>query len=121
MIFLRSLAGILLILIGIFLAAFGAVVASGWGHRDLSIIAIAQTVIGYLSTFGGYRFMRKSDWEPVVAAVIKFVLLLGSALLIVGTSAYILHGELVGLPRLYCVVTGCASLVGYAWFRKYAD
>jgi hypothetical protein len=106
------------LIIGTFVAAFSIAVAFGWGHMTLSVLATSIALAGYAGTVAGYFLLRDSDWEPVVSAWVKAVLILGSGLLIPGIAALIIEREF--FPLGYFIATGSSSILVYFWFRTHA-
>jgi hypothetical protein len=115
---LRRYAALGLLIIGAFVGAFSIAVAFGWGHQTLSVVATSIALAGYAGTVAGYFLLRDSDWEPVVSAWVKAVLILGSGLLIPGITALIIKLEY--FPLGYFLATGSSSILVYFWFRTHA-
>ena len=119
--FVRHCVSLVLLLLGTVVPAFSVAVAFGWGHKTLPVLATTVAFEGYGSLIAGYFLLRRSDWEPVVSAYVKLILLLGSGLLIPGIAAVLirLHGD--QFPFVYFILTGCSSILAYLWFRVQAQ
>lgn len=118
--FLRHFAAVILVTAGVSVGLFSLPVAFGWGHRTLSVLGIVLAIVGYAAMFVGHWFLRDSDWQVMASSCIKWFLLLGSTLLMIGVLAVAIHpGE--EFPYGYLVVSGCLSFAGYWRFRKYNE
>ena len=116
---LRHCAAVVLLIIGILVAAVSIAVAFWWGHKTLSVVATSIALAGYAGTVAGYFLLRDSDWEPLVSAWVKAVLILGIGLLIPGITALIIKLEY--FPLGYFIATGSSSILVYFWFRTHAN
>ncbi len=118
--FLRGLTAFILVLTGTCVTLFSGAVAFGWGHKTLSVAATVVALIGYAVVFAGYWLVRDSDWESLTSGFMKMLLLLGGALLIPAVIAMSTRVQGDYFPYGYFIITGCLSVIGYSWFRKYA-
>src|ERR1700687_962298 len=118
--FLRNFTAFILVLVGACVTLFSLGVAFGWGHRTRSVAATVVALIGYAVVFAGYWLVRDSDWESLASGFRKWLLLLGSALLVQAVIAMATHIQGDYFPYGYFIVTGCISVIGYLRFRKCA-
>ncbi len=118
--FVRHLAAIILLTLGVFLGLFSLPVGFGW-HRTLSVLGIAFFAVGYTAVLAGHWLLRDSDWQLLIVPFIKWLLLLGSTLLLCAGIAIAIRSQDMPIPYGYLVVTGCLSFVGYLRFRKYIE
>jgi hypothetical protein len=118
--FLRGVAVFVLVLSGVCVTFFSGVTAFGWGHGTQSAAATTVALIGYSLVLASYFLARHSDWESLMAGITKGLLLLGSTLVVPAFIAGAVHIERNDFPYGFFFITGCLSLVGSWWFRKYA-
>jgi energy-converting hydrogenase Eha subunit E len=115
--FLRGAGSFVLIVLGASLSLFSAVAAFGWDRGPLSVMGTTIAIMGLSLIFLGYWLVRNMDGGPLAAACLKLALGTGSALVVVGVLAAIIHPPY--FPTLYFFLTGSLCSVSLFLFRQH--